>query len=252
MSSAQWTDLGEPHSAYVREAMTTSPKGDPGSAGPLVTVPAMRSLPIGRQVDLAFEALFGDRPREIRSDDRTVYSYSKAALVWSDFGPILIAEGQADASPNALGTLGIFYLREDPGPRFEQVRRWPEAIDGNIMGNPPEWKVRGDMGPYPVVESSSGGVWQGYACAATTLTELSPGGPKLLAVFDSHYSSEGAEGDDGETYDGSIVNVVPGRSFDVEFAGTRKVTQHFVRGVGVFVRVPQPGETLETSAIPTC
>lgn len=161
-------------------------------------------------------------------------------------------EGSGGSSPVDFGTLGLFYLRETPGPKFEEVRRWPDAVAGGTMGNPPQWKIRTDFADRPVIEATGGGVWQGYGCDTTTLTELTASGPKLLATFASGYSSEGAEGDAGQIYDGTIVNVVRGRSFDVRFTGTRTITEHYVRKGAEYVRVPGKEEEMNESVIPTC
>lgn len=212
----------------------------------------IRALPAQRQVDLAFDAVFGLKEREIHVSDEAVYSYSKGKVVWADFGPVLIVEGSGGSSPVDFGTLGLFYLRETPGPKFEEVRRWPDAVAGGTMGNPPQWKIRTDFADRPVIEATGGGVWQGYGCDTTTLTELTASGPKLLATFASGYSSEGAEGDAGQIYDGTIVNVVRGRSFDVRFTGTRTITEHYVRKGAEYVRVPGKEEEMNESVIPTC
>ena len=213
---------------------------------------AIRRLAAERQVDMAFDAVFGHGKREIRIGEEATYAYAKGRVVWAEFGPVLIVEGSGDPSPPSLGALGIFYLREKPGAKFEEVRRWPDAVTGSIMGNPPQWKIRYDLTDQPVIESVSGGVWQGYACQSTVLTELTRDGPNDLVVFDSHYDSLGAKGNDGTSYDGTISHIVRNRSFIVKFSGTQSATQHFDRKGGKYVRVPDPGGELSESAIPTC
>lgn len=227
-------------SVPVREAGSNS-----GQSG-------IRALPEQRQVDLAFDAVFGPGDREIRLQEDAVYRYAHGKLIWADFGPVLIAEGSGEPSPLVNGTLGLFYLREIAGAKFEEVRRWPDAVAGGTMGNPPRWEIRSDIADRPVIEATGGGVWQGYGCDTTTLTELTTEGPKLLATFASGYSSEGAEGDAGQIYDGTIVNVVRGRSFDVRFTGTRTLTEHYVRKGAEYVRVPGKEEEMNESVIPTC
>lgn len=184
--------------------------------------------------------------------EEAVYRYTKGRIIWADFGPVLIVEGSGEPSPLALGTLGVFYLREIAGAKFEEVHRWPDAVAGGTMGNPPQWKIRADIADRPVIEVTGGGVWQGYRCDTTTLTELTADGPKLLATFDSSYSSVGAEGDAGQTYDGTIANAVRNRSFDVRFTGTRAITEHYVREGVEYLRVPAKDEEMNEGMIPTC
>jgi len=52
--------------------------------------------------------------------------------------------------------------------------------------------------------------------------------------------------------DGTIVNVVRNRSFDVRFTGTRTITQHFERKGAAYVRAPHAGNEMDNNAIPTC
>ena len=213
---------------------------------------AIRGLPEKEQMDLAFDAVFGPGERAIRVAEDAVYTYAKGKLVWASFGPVLIVEGNGEPYPAGLGTLGIFYLREMPGAKFAETGRWPDAVTGSIMGNPPQWKIRRDILDGLVIESTAGGVWQGYACDAKTLTELTPTGPKPLVTFDSHYDSSGAAEEGRQTYDGTIVNVVRDRSFDVRFDGSRLITQHFVRKGTHYVRMPAADGEESESAIPTC
>lgn len=213
---------------------------------------AIRSLPEEKQMDLAFDAVFELGEREMRVTEDAVYTYAKGKLVWASFGPVLIVEGNGEPYPAGLGTLGIFYLREMHGAKFAETGRWPDAVTGSIMGNPPQWKIRRDILDGLVIESTAGGVWQGYVCDAKTLTELTPTGPRSLVTFDSHYDSSGATEDGGQTYDGTIVNVVRNRSFDVRFDGSRLITQHFVRKGTHYVSLPAADGEESKSAIPTC
>lgn len=251
---ANWSDLGlDPVSAAGVPAAKDGKRPPPGpERGTKSANSAMRALPEQQQVGLAFDAVFGLGERNIRVSEETVYSYAKGKVVWTDFGPVLIVEGSGEPYPPALGTLGIFYLREVAGPKFEEVRRWPDAAAGSIMGNPPQWKIRRDIASRPVIESTSGGVWQGYACDSITLTELTPGGPRALVTFASAYDNSGAEGADGQRYDGAIVNVVRNRSFDVRFSGTATIIEHFVRKGARYERVPAADEELNEGLIPTC
>lgn len=248
---AQWSKI-QPQEAPAASPAKSGASAPVRETGSHNGQSAIRALPEQRQVDLAFDAVFGLGVREIRLQEEAVYRYAKGKVVWADFGPVLIVEGSSEPSPLAFGTLGLFYLREIAGAKFEEVHRWPDVVAGGTMGNPPQWKIRADIADRPVIEATGGGVWQGYGCDTTTLTELTASGPKLLATFASGYSSEGAEGDAGQIYDGTIVNVVRGRSFDVRFTGTRTITEHYVRKGAEYVRVPGKEEEMNESVIPTC
>lgn len=210
-----------------------------------------RELPDDRQVELAFDAVFGEGERVVTAGEEDLH-YRNGAVVWSDFGPVLIAEANGEEYPESLGALGIFYLREVPGPAFKEIRRWPDAVTGSIMGNPPRWKVRNDILEGLVIESTFGGVWQGYACNSSTLTQLTSSGPVSLVTFNSGYDSTGAVGEDGERYSGTIAHIVRDRSFDVAYSGTHPITEHYVKKGSSFVRVPAPNEEMNESPVPTC
>lgn len=249
---ADWAKgMSRPGPAMQADAAATSAAALPVPSSSAASS-VIRAMPPERQLDLAFDAVFGQGERQVRAGNDAVYNYAKGKLFWADFGPILILEGSGEPYPSAIGTLGIFYLREVEGAKFKVTRRWPDAATGSMMGNPPQWKIRSDIARGLVIEAKSGGVWQGYACDLTSLIELTPEGPSDLVSFDLQYDSTGAVGDGGESYDGAIVNVVPGRSFDVRFSGSKPVTQHFVRKGAKFIRVPGENGTSGADAIPTC
>lgn len=232
-------------------ASTRSASGPPTQKAHIARS-SVRTLAAGQQLELAFDAVFGNGARQIALTDEVSFSYGRGQLVWTEFGPVLIAEGSGDPYPPALGTLGIFYLRELPNGRFEETGRWPDAVTGGSMGNPPNWKLREDLADYPVIEASAGGVWQGYACDATSLTQLTPEGPKSLVTFDSYYDSRSASGSNGEFYTGAIGNVVRNRSFDVRFTGSREFTRRFVRDGAGYSIVPGEDGGTDDIGIPTC
>lgn len=246
---AEWTRDGVPSAAQQPEtaaAETTEEEPEPAAEAEAT----IESLSSDRQLELAYAAVFGsDRTRTLRTDD-TSFSYSGGRVLWTRFGPVLVVEGAGEAQRTALGTLGLFYLREVPGPAFETVRQWPDAIPGSVMGNPPEWKARNDLSGTTVIEATGGGVWQGYACDSTSLTELTPTGPVTLVTFESGYNSTGALGDEGESYTGKIGSIVRGRSFEVQFSGTRDFTNRYVRQGDRYTRQPVTDGT--DGDIPTC
>lgn len=249
---AHWTIPSPSPHISVKNAVIEAKASATAAPPPRSTNSQVRSLPATRQLALAFEAVFGRGPRRYDKGNQARYENDNGRLTWTSFGPVLSVEGAGDPSPPVLGTLGIYYLREGPGLGFTVMGRWPAAVDGSIMGNPPRWTIRHDLSRWPVIEAVSGGVWQGYACSTTTLVALSPEGPAAIAVFDSEYSSGGAEGEDSVTYEGRIANVVRDRSFDVQFTGTRDITQHYARRGAKFIRAVPVGTDQADSDIPTC
>ena len=203
-----------------------------------------QSLSPSQQAQRAFDALFGDGPPKIRTSNQIDYTYKAGKLAWAAFGPVLVlpADNLAEPSPVSIGALGIFYLKEENGA-FRVVRRWPDAIDGSIMGNPPAWKFVSGLGPNPVIVATGGGVWQGYRCESTTVTELRPSGPVTVASFSSVYENGGAVEDPErvESITGEIINMRQ-NSFDVRFRGTRNFMHHYVRKGEVFVRPDPAGD----------
>jgi hypothetical protein len=210
----------------------------------------MKAMPEEEQLALAYKALFGNGSREILTSSGRELRYDDGKIIWLDDTAILVAPGSnGDSSPVTIGALGIFYLKPN-GQEFMLLKKFPVAIDGSIMGNPPEWEISKEFGSFPVIVSKAGGVWQGYSCGATLLTELIPSGPSDLVGFDSHYSNGGARGDDDQdqTVDGEIVNIVKDKSFEVRFGGTQNFTHHYDRHGDSYTR--PPGDTKEE--IPKC
>ena len=191
-----------------------------------------------QQEQLAFKALFGNGAREIRTDQQIAYTYDHGKIIWAPFGPILVlpADNLEEPSPESVGALGVFYLKEESGT-FQVVRRWLDAVGGSSMGNPPEWKFATGFGPNPVIIATGGGVWQGYRCESTTVTELRSSGPVTLVSFRSAYENGGAMEDPKkvESITGEITNVRR-NSFDVRFKGTRNFIHHYTRNGDAFIR----------------
>lgn len=200
------------------------------------------------QLARAYAAVFGKRQTtDVESGD---FSYSGGKLQRNGTdGLILIAPAShKDSYPVNMGALGIFYLVERNGA-LAAKGQWPDFVGGSIMGNPPEWEIRTDLTDFPVIVSTAGGVWQGYMCQSTSLTELRPEGPVQIADFSSVYSDSGAKADGEPAIDleGKIGTIVRNREFEVNFEGSRSFVQRYVRGAdGTYTR--QPG----SEDVPTC
>jgi hypothetical protein len=193
------------------------------------------------QLKLATRAVFPDGRAERVSADGEVIAYKVGKLIWAPFGPVLIASGSnTNVSAMSFGVLGVYYLKEQ-GSKFVVEKAWPEAIDGSIMGNAPEWEVSAEFGDLPVIISKSGGVWQGVACQTTAIHELYKDvGPGLLASFQSLVDQSGSRlREPAVSVKGKIENIVKGKSFDVRFTGTQDYVAHFEKKFDGYDRTDQ-------------
>jgi hypothetical protein len=174
--------------------------------------------------------------------------YTPGRLIWPGYGPVLLSEGKVqDPAHGSAGRIAIHYLRP-AGDRFEVVRALPAGIATGSFGQVAQWSVSPRFSDWPVVVAEGGGTWQGYTCTALTLTELRPGGPAPLAVVPLAYDDSGSKEDEAEatTIDGKILNVVRNQSFDVVYSGSRRFSEHYVRGAGGGYAVAGGKSAMET------
>ncbi|WP_336959008.1 hypothetical protein [Sphingobium aquiterrae] len=121
------------------------------------------------------------------------------------------------------GALEIRYL--NVGEKgFEPAGSWPDMIGGGSWGAPPDWQIREDLMPVPVIAASGGGTWQGYSCSSMTLVALTPDKPLLMAeAIPVSYDNGGAVADAGEAHSsvtGRIMPVRKGQRFDMIYQGS--------------------------------
>lgn len=213
----------------------------PAPAVPVAPAPVdLRALPAAEQTARAALAAFGKRGGATLSVDSgddygdggslaERVAYKPGQVVWASFGPVLLSAGEvADASHFAAGKIAAHYLRVD-GDRFALVRAYPKAVVTGSFGAVGDWRVRRDIDADPVIVAEGGGTWQGYSCSMATLTALRAGGPVELATVRTSYDNGGAaDGDAAVSIEGKITNVVPGRSFDVAYTGTRSFTETYL------------------------
>ncbi|MEA3009615.1 MAG: hypothetical protein QOJ91_1307 [Sphingomonadales bacterium] len=215
------------------------PQGNAAADDNLVeakAAPDLRTLPAAEQVARAFEAAFGSRGEAVlavagEGADEDV-RYSPARLLWSSFGPVLISEGKVqDPAHASAGKLAVHYLRL-AGDRFEVVRAFPAAIDTGSNGQIARWSLNPRFSNWPVVAAEGGGTWQGYTCSWLTLTELRPDGPAKVATIPLVYDDSGAKADSGgaQIIEGKILNIARNESFDIVYSGSRRFSEHYVRG----------------------
>ncbi|GGO97628.1 hypothetical protein EV664_1097 [Stakelama pacifica] len=198
-----------------------NPGSESNSTAPAPDNAAMTNdtAPATGNLDAAVQAAFGDNATYDGKNEHYVLDHHK--LVQAPFGPVLVSEGTAqDAAHASAGLISAIYLKPE-GSSYSVVKRYPEAIETGSFGEVGSWKIRDDLLDLPVIEAIGGGTWQGYSCQYTDLVELTADGPKTVARFQSAYSNKGAVTDDGTDISGRIADVAPGKSFTVNFTGSR-------------------------------
>ncbi len=243
VSSNNRTDsmAADPSDTVASAAQKPSDKHNSGN-GHENNAGAMKSMPEPRQLSLAYEAVFGRGPAliKIEGEETNSYLYEGGDVVWLDDLAVLVAPGaETEALPVTTGTIGIFYLKPERD-KFSLIKQFPTAASGSIMGNPPTWKITGNITNFPVIISTAGGVWQGTYCASTTLTEIRPEAPSQLVSFRSAFSNGGgAPSPKGaQSFDGQIVNIMKNTSFEVEYRGGRGFTHKYQRQSGTYILLP--------------
>jgi hypothetical protein len=202
-------------------------------------LPDVKALPPEEQLARAFEAAFGSRGEAVAAvpgdgDDEDV-RYAPGRLIWPGFGPVLISEGKVqDPAHASAGKIAIHYLRP-AGDRFEVVRAFPGAIATGSNGEVARWSLNPRFSNWPVVAAEGGGTGQGYTCSSLILTELRPEGPARIAEVPLVYDDTGAKEDGtGRSIEGKILNIAKNQSFDVVYSGSRRFSEHYVRGPNGF------------------
>jgi hypothetical protein len=191
----------------------------------------------GEQLARAFESAFGSRGEaalavEADGGSETV-RYAPGRLVWAPFGPVLVSEGKVqDPAHASAGRIAVHYLKP-AGDGFQVARAFPAAVATGSNGQVARWSVNPRFSNWPVIVAEGGGTGQGYTCSWLTLTELRPGGPARIAQVPLLYDDTGAKEDGtGRSIEGRILNVNKGESFDVVYSGSRRFSEHYVRGPG--------------------
>jgi hypothetical protein len=186
------------------------------------------------QLAAAFRVAFGKgdavvlkRQGEMKENVR----YTPGDLINAPFGPVLLSPGEVVSPAHASsGKLAAIYLtRTDNG--FSVAKKFVPATETGSYGKIGEWSVSRSFGELPVVTVDGGGTWQGCTVSVTTLIELTPDGPKELADVPMTYDNAGAvpEGQQPMRISGRIEKIVPGKSFDVVYFGSKDFTEHYVR-----------------------
>lgn len=133
----------------------------------------------------------------------------------------LVTTGASDCTGHVCsGINAVHYLRR-AGGRYAVDGEWLDVGAKGTFGNPASrWGWTAAITSAPVLYTEGGGVWQGYACAFATLTELAADGPVEIASIPVHYSNGGAARTGIVTLTGTIIAADQGRSFTVSYSGT--------------------------------
>jgi len=186
------------------------------------------------QADAAFRAAFGKSGSAIlkrQGQYRESVKYTPGGLVEAPFGPVLISPGEVlDASHASAGKLAAIYLKRTPRG-FAVIKRFVPATETGSHGTNPDWRASSAFGPLPVVIVEGGGTFQGCTTSVATLLELAPQGPRELVTvtISSDNSGAVAEGHRATSLTGRIARIVPNRSFEVVYFGTKRFTERYVR-----------------------
>jgi hypothetical protein len=186
------------------------------------------------QLAAAFRVAFGNGGSVVlkkQGQMKESVRYTPGDLVNAPFGTVLLSPGEVVSPAHASsGKLAAIYLtRTDKG--FAVAKKYVPAAETGSFGKIGDWSVNRSFGELPVVTVDGGGTWQGCTISVTTLIELRPDGPKELASVPMTYDNGGAvpEGQKPTQISGRIEKIVPGKSFDVVYFGSKEFTEHYVR-----------------------
>ncbi|MBV8909052.1 MAG: hypothetical protein JOZ20_08640 [Sphingomonas sp.] len=199
----------------------------------------------GAKTDLgangAFVAAFGKSGSVIlkrQGEYKETVKYTPGALVEAPFGPVLVSIGEVvDGSHASSGKVAAVYMRRS-GQGLAVAKRFVPAMETGSFGSIGKWRVSRAYGSLPVVEVEGGGTWQGYTCSVTTLLEIASDKPRELVNVPLYYDDAGAVVDSKPTrIEGRIVRAVANKSFDVDYSGTRRFTDRYIRRGDQYVLV---------------
>lgn len=212
------------------------------AVAPVAPLPGIPQRSSDERLSLAAQAALGQRGAVTRQRDGMASTERAIRVVDLPFGPVLLTETRIpDGCHACSGFLNAYYLTET-ATGFDVKSRHPEAVPGSGWGEPPRWQFSDRYLSLPVIESGTGGMWQGHSCSWTALTALTPDGPKELVAFLASYSNEGAVGEEGvdfggnpaQQFEGRVSAVSRNRSFTVSYSGSLNVTETYRYADGVF------------------
>ena len=151
--------------------------------------------------------------------------FTPAALVRAPFGTVLVSEGEVVAPRReSTGKLAITYLTGSGSDMRPRANFLP-AIESGSLGRIDQWNVRGDLGPFPVIEVKGQADWDETSCSWVTLLELQPQRPVELGTIPISYDNRDA----ALRIDGRIVAGGASSSLAVSYSGSAAFTERYVR-----------------------
>lgn len=200
---------------------------EPSQSSGATTVFAREAHASGVDPELAgmFVAAFGEQPpatvRAPTGGRESLLQYKPVAAIRAGSGRILISEGETEDCHGCFGRLAIHYLTVSKGG-FVVSRSWPHFVIGNGWGKPPDWNIRRDLMPNPVIEVRTHFGNQGYDCDWISLVELTSTKPIVrLPTTVAGYDNTGAVGDSvGEKTTAVVVPGPPG-GLSLRYRGSR-------------------------------
>jgi hypothetical protein len=187
----------------------------------------------------AFTAAFGKNKGSVvlkkQGPAKENIRYVPGDLVDTSFGPVLLSPGEVlEPSHANSGKLAVHYLARAP-KGFTVTKKFVPAVQTGAFGKIVDWSVSKSFGPLPIVTVNGADNWQGYMCSSMTMVELTPDGPRHLVTVPMTYDNSGAGGKKVLQANGRIEKIVPGRSFDVVYFGSKDFTERYVRKGDTYV-----------------
>lgn len=206
-------------------------------------VPTIRSRPQPEQLAAAFRAAFGSRAT--REVDGASITFRPGAISWIGERAVLVSPGtNAEECHACAGMVAVHYL-EPESDGFRRTGEWL-SVATDDYGAPPEWRLTAELTGRPALRVANGGGNQGIFCNFVEYFDLAAGGPVSIARVQIGYTDEGNRGEEeGVSLEGTIGNIVAGRSFDVAYRGDESFTERYELRGGRFQPAGQ-------SRVPEC
>lgn len=169
--------------------------------------------------------------------DQETLTYTPAKLVpVGDVVALVSAATNGSDCHACSGALAIHYFKRE-GSAWRLAGSWPEIVGGNGFGQPPEWRIRTDLGRPAYLVADTGWSGQGYTCGKTDLVELTPEAPLVQATaIPMHYDNAGVGTTPVVNIDGKLGRGPDGK-LRVTFTGSKTGFVDYALVGGKYTRV---------------
>ena len=204
----------------------------------LVSTPAA-SPAADDELAAAFNAAFGKNKGSVilkkQGPAKEDIRYAPGDLVDTSFATVLLSPGEVlDPSHANSGKLAVHYLTRTP-KGFTVAKKFVPAVQTGAFGRIVDWSVSKSFGPLPILTVNGADNWQGYQCSTMTMLELTADGPRHLVTVPMTYDNSAAGGKKVVQANGRIEKIVPGKSFDVVYFGSKDFSERYVRKGDTYV-----------------